>query len=523
MTPDRGSLLPVALQAADIAADMMRTRRPTKLTEKNDRDLVSDVDLAIERQVREHLADASPGIGFLGEEEGQSGGPAGGWLWTLDPIDGTSNFAHGIPLCATSLALLHDGCPVLGVIDAPFLGLRYHAREGYGAYAGESRMSASSSQTGFTSPYAALDAILRDARYLLLDFDGPICGLPLLMPQIAAEKLRGIVITERLEDVRHSGDPYELLASVAARMPVFAATLDAELTSIELANVAEATVPGYVHEALAACRDSGRTSAIIGRQSADAVRAYLANHGLSDQTACVIATGSYPPGHLQTVAHLVEDAVGALKATPRQCAFITASPAGIDGAHAVGVQVIGYARTPYDREHLARAGATCIIPSLADLTLRLRAKGSAPRLRAKAPRQAIAELTLTRSRRRLRRRWAGVSDGLSLWEARPSHAGPKRSGGAQIKWLTVTHTHTARSCQPRSLLSNSRPPRLGRPAGIASRWLHQPTRMDGGACEQTEQHRRLASTALGPLSQGARDPIVASTSVEQTMARASVD
>ena len=60
MTPDPGSLLPVALQAADIAADMMRTRRPATVTEKHDRDLVSDVDLAIERQVRAHLAEATP-------------------------------------------------------------------------------------------------------------------------------------------------------------------------------------------------------------------------------------------------------------------------------------------------------------------------------------------------------------------------------------------------------------------------------------------------------------------------------
>ena len=141
---DPGSLLPVALQAAGIAADMMRTGRPAQVTEKHDRDLVSDVDLAIERQVRAHLAEATPDIGFLGEEEGQTGGQAEGWLWTLDPIDGTSNFAHGIPLCATSLALLHDGRPVLAVINAPFLGLRYHALDGHGAHAGEHRMSASS-------------------------------------------------------------------------------------------------------------------------------------------------------------------------------------------------------------------------------------------------------------------------------------------------------------------------------------------------------------------------------------------
>jgi myo-inositol-1(or 4)-monophosphatase len=55
-------------------------------------------------------------------------------VWTLDPIDGTSNFAHGIPLCATSLALVHRGEPIVAVIVAPFLNLRYHATKGGGAY-----------------------------------------------------------------------------------------------------------------------------------------------------------------------------------------------------------------------------------------------------------------------------------------------------------------------------------------------------------------------------------------------------
>src|SRR5262249_32608502 len=87
---------------------------------------------------------ATPHIGFLGEEEG---GPNdrldSGWLWVLDPIDGTSNYAHGIPLCATSLGLICDGRPVLGVIDAPYLRERYHAAEGHGAWNGARRLAAS--------------------------------------------------------------------------------------------------------------------------------------------------------------------------------------------------------------------------------------------------------------------------------------------------------------------------------------------------------------------------------------------
>src|SRR5712691_6240892 len=158
MTADPGSLLPVALQAADIASELIRTRRPVSVTEKSDRDLVSDVDVAIERAVRGYLREATPDTGFLGEEEGQSGDPGTGWLWTLDPIDGTSNFAHGLPLCAISLALLHDGRPGLAVIDAPFLGERYHAVEGHGAYAGTKPLKASN-----TAP-------LRDAVVAIGDY-----------------------------------------------------------------------------------------------------------------------------------------------------------------------------------------------------------------------------------------------------------------------------------------------------------------------------------------------------------------
>jgi myo-inositol-1(or 4)-monophosphatase len=125
------------------------------VTEKADRDLVSDVDIAVERAVRDYLHQATPDIGFLGEEEGGPDDPGTGWIWALDPIDGTSNFAHGIPLCATSLALMRDGSPVLGVIDAPFLGERFHAARGHGAWSGDRRLAAS----GTTALHEAIVAI----------------------------------------------------------------------------------------------------------------------------------------------------------------------------------------------------------------------------------------------------------------------------------------------------------------------------------------------------------------------------
>ena len=128
-------LLSVGCRAIAVAAELIRTRRPAAVTPKGDRDPVTDVDLAVERTIRDLLAEATPGIGFLGEEEGRSGAATRApQTWALDPIDGTVNYTAGSPLCAVSLALLEEGQPVLGVIDLPFLGQRFWAAAGGGAF-----------------------------------------------------------------------------------------------------------------------------------------------------------------------------------------------------------------------------------------------------------------------------------------------------------------------------------------------------------------------------------------------------
>jgi myo-inositol-1(or 4)-monophosphatase len=138
------ALLPLAREATAAAAEMIRTRLPGVITAKGDRDMASEVDFAVERAVRDLLRERTPGIRFLGEEQGAcaGGGSPGGGLpapggeltWVLDPVDGTANFVRGLPLCAVSLGLVRDRRPVLGVIEMPFLGGRYHAVEGGGAY-----------------------------------------------------------------------------------------------------------------------------------------------------------------------------------------------------------------------------------------------------------------------------------------------------------------------------------------------------------------------------------------------------
>jgi myo-inositol-1(or 4)-monophosphatase len=127
------SLVRVAQAAVDIATELVRARPAGTPTPKGDRDYTSEVDYAVERHVRDFLAERTPGIAFVGEEESAAVTDEAEW-WTLDPIDGTVNFAHGLPLCAVSLALVRDRRPVLGVIDLPFLGARYWASDGEGPH-----------------------------------------------------------------------------------------------------------------------------------------------------------------------------------------------------------------------------------------------------------------------------------------------------------------------------------------------------------------------------------------------------
>jgi myo-inositol-1(or 4)-monophosphatase len=131
---EAGPLL-AAEHAIDLGGRILRRGRSHigALIAKGDRDFATDVDVHIEAAIRESLAASTPEVPFLGEEEGGAA-LAGRAVWVLDPIDGTINFSKDSPLCAISLSLVVDGQPVLGIVDTPFLGERFVARRGRGAY-----------------------------------------------------------------------------------------------------------------------------------------------------------------------------------------------------------------------------------------------------------------------------------------------------------------------------------------------------------------------------------------------------
>lgn len=128
-------LLPIATEAVTRARKIMLDHAPGTVTYKSERDMATEVDYAIEDAVRSFLQQETPEIAFLGEEGGGSTAQSNGLVWTLDPVDGTANFVHGVPLCAVSLGLVTEKDSVLGVVDLPFIGQQYTATKGNGAYA----------------------------------------------------------------------------------------------------------------------------------------------------------------------------------------------------------------------------------------------------------------------------------------------------------------------------------------------------------------------------------------------------
>jgi myo-inositol-1(or 4)-monophosphatase len=126
---DLDALVAEASAILDAAAKpFVAGHRAESAVSKRGDDFATTVDLAIERQVVAALMSAT-GIPVHGEEFGGADLDSE-WVWVLDPIDGTFNYAAGLPMAAMLLGLLHDGEPVAGLTWLPFMGERYAAVDG---------------------------------------------------------------------------------------------------------------------------------------------------------------------------------------------------------------------------------------------------------------------------------------------------------------------------------------------------------------------------------------------------------
>ncbi|RUL86328.1 inositol monophosphatase [Tautonia sociabilis] len=120
----------IASEAAEIARSRCDRVRPQ---EKENLSYVTDLDHDLERLIRDRLASRFPDDVLTGEEYENAGG-SGPRRWSIDPIDGTGNLVHGLPVWAVSIGLIDDGVPAVGVIALPPLGELYWATLGGGSW-----------------------------------------------------------------------------------------------------------------------------------------------------------------------------------------------------------------------------------------------------------------------------------------------------------------------------------------------------------------------------------------------------
>lgn len=145
---NRSALVNVMIKAAEKAAKSLKRDfgevEHLQVSRKGPADFVSTADLQSQKIVREELSKARPNFGFVVEEKDNAADTSGkAERWIIDPLDGTTNFLHGLPHWAISIAAEREGEIVAGVVYDPIKNELFWAEKGVGAYCNSKRMRVS--------------------------------------------------------------------------------------------------------------------------------------------------------------------------------------------------------------------------------------------------------------------------------------------------------------------------------------------------------------------------------------------
>lgn len=126
------SVEPIIRKAGEILLSYYQKQLTWK--EKEDKGFVTEADIASERYLIDSLKSIISEASFFAEESGKSGPKSSEYCWVIDPLDGTTNFAYGIPHFCISIALTHLHKPVFGMIYVPITNELFYAQKGKGAF-----------------------------------------------------------------------------------------------------------------------------------------------------------------------------------------------------------------------------------------------------------------------------------------------------------------------------------------------------------------------------------------------------
>ena len=136
-----------ARQGAGVLMDRFGNVRQIISKHAEHKELVTDVDLQAEGEIINTIRNKYPDHNILSEEQG-SLNSGSEYKWIIDPLDGTHNYAHNLPLFGVSIALEHKGKVVLGVISLPYFRELYIAERGKGAYLNDTKLHVSDIDLG---------------------------------------------------------------------------------------------------------------------------------------------------------------------------------------------------------------------------------------------------------------------------------------------------------------------------------------------------------------------------------------
>lgn len=148
-------MIKTARKAGRSLAKDFREVENLQVSMKSAGDFVSRADIAAERIIKEELMEGRPNYGWMGEEsDAEIVGTDPTRRWIVDPLDGTTNFLHGLPHWAISIALEHKGEIVAGVVFDPAKDEMFIAEKGFGAYMNETRLRVSNRSVMIESIFA---------------------------------------------------------------------------------------------------------------------------------------------------------------------------------------------------------------------------------------------------------------------------------------------------------------------------------------------------------------------------------
>ncbi|GIE96687.1 HAD family hydrolase [Paractinoplanes rishiriensis] len=217
-----------------------------------------------------------------------------------------------------------------------------------------------------------LDRLFAEVDAVLLDFDGPVCGIFAGYParDVAAELVEllyrhGVDLPPYLTS---ETDPLEVLrwTGSACDHAVTRSVEDA-LCEAELQAVASAAPTPYGREVIVAARQAGLPVAVVSNNSAGAVTAYLTEHRLAGHVAPVIGRAYADPDRMKPNPEPISRAVRLLGVPPERSVLVGDSLSDIEGGRAAGVHVIAYANRPQKANPFRQAGADVVITSMGSI------------------------------------------------------------------------------------------------------------------------------------------------------------